>query len=367
MEQEERMTEFCNPTHMIKTTEPDRAAFVQRTFQLGRLGKGCVSPNPMVGAILRDKDNKIIGEGWHRRHGGAHAEIHALRSVAPHNRHLIPESTLFVSLEPCCIFGKTPPCTQAILDHGIRKVVIAALDQTAAVAGRGVQILRAAGVEVVVDVLAEHGRELAAIRNTFVTEETPFVFLKYARSADGFMGQTDGPVALSNPLNKRLVHRWRAEVDAILVGTETARIDNPRLNVRYGPGANPIRIVIDRAGRLPHDLHLFDGTQPTWVLTETSAAAFPPTVDVLSTDLSGTDPLPWLRMLAARRVTSLMVEGGARVLQSFYDHRRWHRAAVTRSEHVLRRGIKAPQPTGELVHRQQMLDNELTVWTNSAH
>ena len=341
------------------------AAFMRRTFQLGRLGKGSVSPNPMVGAILRGKHNKIIGEGWHRRHGDAHAEIHAFRSVKPDDRHLIPESTLFVSLEPCCIFGKTPPCTQAIIDQGVKKVVLSAIDRTAAVAGRGVHILRDAGVEVTTGTLPEMGRELAAIRNTFVTQAIPFVFLKFAHSADGFLGQKHGSVPLSNPFNKRLVHRWRAEVDAILVGTETALIDNPRLNVRHGPGRNPIRIVIDRTGRLPHHLHLFDGTQPTWVLTEQSAARFPGTVEVIQTDLSSSDPSSWLRILAERRITSLMVEGGARLLTSFLTHHRWHRAAVTRSAAILGNGVPAPSVSGQLVHRQRMLDNELTVWRNT--
>ncbi|RMF32110.1 MAG: bifunctional diaminohydroxyphosphoribosylaminopyrimidine deaminase/5-amino-6-(5-phosphoribosylamino)uracil reductase RibD, partial [Bacteroidetes bacterium] len=224
--------------------------FMRRCFDLARLGAGRVSPNPMVGAVLV-YEGRIIGEGWHRRYGGAHAEVNALASVAPSDRALIRRSTLYVSLEPCCIHRKTPPCTNLILREGIPRVVVSCLDPTPEVNGRGLELLREGGVEVRVGVLEEEGRRLIRFREAFVRHGRPFVLLKFACSRDGFLGKPGEQIWISNPWTKRWVHRCRAAADAILVGTRTARTDNPQLTTRLFFGDSPLRIVLDRRLTLP--------------------------------------------------------------------------------------------------------------------
>jgi diaminohydroxyphosphoribosylaminopyrimidine deaminase/5-amino-6-(5-phosphoribosylamino)uracil reductase len=235
----------------------DHTRYMQRCFDLAYLGAGKVSPNPMVGAVLVHQ-NQIIGEGFHTGYGQPHAEVEAVRSVREEDKPLLSESTLYVSLEPCCFRGKTPACTSLILEKNIPKVVISVKDFTPEVAGKGVAILKEAGVEVITGILEEEGKKVAAIRNHIVQQHRPFVLLKYARSADGYLSKKGQSTWLTNPLSKRWVHQWRKETDAIMVGTETAMMDNPCLTTRYFQGASPIRVVLDRQGRLPHDLHLFD-------------------------------------------------------------------------------------------------------------
>ncbi len=220
--------------------------YVQRCFDMAVLGVDKVSPNPMVGAILVHK-NRIIGEGYHEKFGQAHAEVNALRNVEPSDKKYISSSTLYVSLEPCCIHGNTPPCTDLIIKNGIPEVVISCLDQTPKVAGEGVGKLKRSGINVFEGLLKQKGERLSNIRNTFVTEERPYIILKYAQSLDGFIGKPDRQVWLTNSVSKRLVHKWRQEADAIIVGTNTALIDNPKLTTRYFSGSCPLRIVFFQA------------------------------------------------------------------------------------------------------------------------
>lgn len=320
----------------------DHENFMIRCFNLARLGSGKVSPNPMVGAVLVYQ-GRIIGEGYHQEYGKAHAEVNAIASVPDNLRHLISQSTLYVSLEPCCIHGNTPPCTDLIIRNKIPHVVIAGLDQTPGVAGKGVTLLRDAGIDVTVGILGDEGELLNRPRNVFVTQKRPYIILKMARTSAGFMAGVDRqPVAITNPITQRLVHRWRSEVDAIMVGTNTALMDDPQLTTRYYKGKSPVRIVLDRHGKLPPDARLFKGGVRTIVVTQ--QAHRPPIVNV--------DYLPvenWeeaipnlLSFLYERKIALLLVEGGPALLRYFIEKNLWEEAWVLVGQRYLADGLPAP-------------------------
>jgi diaminohydroxyphosphoribosylaminopyrimidine deaminase / 5-amino-6-(5-phosphoribosylamino)uracil reductase len=320
------------------------ADFMQRCFDLARLGAGSTTPNPMVGAVLVH-EGRIIGEGYHQAYGQAHAEVNAVRSVAPADRGLLPYATLYVSLEPCSIYGKTPPCTELILKHRIPRVVLACLDQTAGVNGAGVQRLRAAGVQVEVGLLRAAGERLSSIRNTFVAQQRPYVLLKYAQSANGCFAPAEArQLWLTNAFSRRLAHKWRSEVDAILVGPNTARIDNPQLDNRLYFGRSPCRVTFDRAGTLPLSLALFDGRSPTLLFgAGPPPSLLPSGVEYVEISFGPNWLDDFLKHLAARRLTSLMVEGGLQTLQLFLDAGWWDEARVLTAATHLPLGRPAPQ------------------------
>ncbi|MCB0519093.1 MAG: bifunctional diaminohydroxyphosphoribosylaminopyrimidine deaminase/5-amino-6-(5-phosphoribosylamino)uracil reductase RibD [Saprospiraceae bacterium] len=315
--------------------------YMHRCFDLARLGAGHVSPNPMVGAVLVH-ENRIIGEGWHRQYGKAHAEVNAVASVKPEDQHLIEKTTLYVSLEPCCIFGKTPPCTNLILEKKIPRVVISCLDQTPEVRGKGVDILRQNGVEVVTGILAKEGEVLSGIRNTFVARHRPYINLKFAQSSDGFMGKPGQQVWISNPFSKRLAHKWRSEFDAILIGTKTALMDNPQLNNRLWFGKSPLRILLDKKLAVPKSAHIYDATAKTLVVTEKVGYPVNENVEFLSLPFDENLLEKLLKYLFEKRITSLIVEGGSVTLSRFIEQGLWDEATVFTSKTHLLNGIKAP-------------------------
>lgn len=338
--------------------------YMRRCFDLARLGSGFVSPNPMVGAVIVYND-QIIGEGWHQIYGTAHAEVNAVDSVEEENRQYLSESTMYVSLEPCCIYGNTPPCSNLIIENKIPEVVISCLDATPGVAGNSVKLLREAGVKVTTGVLEEEGKKLAAFRNTFAGKNRPYIILKFAQSADGFISKEGEQTWMTNPYSKRLTHKWRAESDAILVGTNTASIDNPQLNSRLWSGMPPLRIAIDRTMKLDQSLHLFDDEQPTLIMTESAVniMGFERT-QFIPLDFSENIPQQISDTLAQGKVTSLLIEGGAHTLQSFIDANLWDEARIFSVEQRLGAGIKAPSLTGETVNTQKILSDTLTVVKN---
>jgi diaminohydroxyphosphoribosylaminopyrimidine deaminase/5-amino-6-(5-phosphoribosylamino)uracil reductase len=347
----------------------DHKRYMRRCFDLAYQGAGKVAPNPLVGAVLVHQ-GRIIGEGFHTAYGQPHAEVEAVRSVREEDRHLLSASTLYVSLEPCCFHGKTPACTHLILEKKIPEVVISTLDFTPEVAGKGVAILREAGIKVLTGVLEEEGKRVAAIRNHIVRHHRPFVLLKYARSADGFLSKKGQPTWLTNSFSKRLVHQWRKETDAILVGTETALIDNPRLTTRYFKGASPLRIVLDRRGRLPHDIHLFDDSAPTWVCTEHEDYYTPlkKKIQVQVMDFDAPDFLEQLlHQLYRSGIASLMVEGGAALLQSFITSDLWEEARVFQSDRPLEEGLLAPRLEMPPTEEFNLLNDKLYVFRNHVH
>ncbi|MEZ4988103.1 MAG: bifunctional diaminohydroxyphosphoribosylaminopyrimidine deaminase/5-amino-6-(5-phosphoribosylamino)uracil reductase RibD [Saprospiraceae bacterium] len=339
--------------------------FMKRCFDLARLGAGTASPNPMVGAVLVYKD-RIIGEGFYPRDGSAHAEVRAVNSVRQEDRHLIAQSTLYVSLEPCNIHGRTPPCTNLILEERIPKVVVAATDLTPGVQGSGLERLRQAGVEVHTHVLAAEGAMLSQYRNTFVAENRPYVLLKYAQTANGFMAPaTPSPYWLTNSFSQRLVHKWRTETDAILVGGGTARIDNPMLTNRLYPGRQPLRVVIDRNNSLPSSLHLFDDLHPTVVFSSHPRTATANT----RWELLDFDQPNWLlsllQTLATHRIAHLTIEGGSWLLQQVVDANCWDEARVFTTPHYWKDGLLAPVLGKMPTHSSTLSTDQLTVFYNN--
>lgn len=326
--------------------------YMRRCIQLARNGLCNAAPNPMVGAVIVC-DGKIIGEGYHIRCGEAHAEVNAIRSVK--ETSLLKRSTIYVSLEPCSHHGKTPPCADLIIEKQIPRIVIGCQDPFSKVAGRGIQKLKDAGREVIVGVLEDECRHLIKRFITFHTLHRPYITLKWAESADGFIDlcRTEGnPVILSTPLTSMLVHKKRAEHSAILVGTRTAKLDNPSLNVRNWYGRSPIRLVIDRKQSLSPTLHLFDGSVLTLVFTEHFQDALP-NVEYLPIDFQQ-DILPQImQILHERGIQSLLVEGGSTLLQSFIDARLWDEAYVEESPRSLISGVKAPEMNDKISYASE--------------
>lgn len=337
--------------------------FMRRALELATLGRGAVSPNPLVGCVIvheaPDTGPRIIGEGWHQRYGESHAEVNAMRSVAPSDESLLPEATVYVTLEPCAHFGKTPPCADLLVAKQVKRVIVCNDDPFPLVAGKGLEKLRAAGIEVETGMLAGQGRELNRRFFTFVEKQRPYIVLKWAETADGYLAGPDyQPVSISGPLSRRLVHRWRTEEDAIMVGTRTARSDNPQLNVRLWPGRNPVRVVIDKQLTLPASLHLFDNSQPTLVYNHVKSEAAAHTIFVqLNPDADFLTAL--LADLYQRRNQSVLVEGGTLLLESFMQAGLWDELRVFRSRDSLGAGIKAPPVQGVLVGQETVGSDEL--------
>ncbi len=321
-------------------------AFMARALQLARCGMGSTSPNPMVGAVIVC-DGRIIGEGYHIRAGQPHAEVNAVNSVKECDVHLLERSTMYVTLEPCSHYGKTPPCCDLIIARRISRVVIAATDSNALVNGSGIERMRAAGIDVSVGLLEEESRRLNGAFFAFHQKSRPYVTLKWAQSSDGFIDRfrEDGaPLRVSTPVSQVAVHRLRAAHDAILVGRRTALLDDPSLNVRHWAGRAPLRMVIDREGTLPATLKLFDGSSPTVVLTSRKRKMIDgKNIEQVVLDFSQ-DVLPQiLEYLHSVKVGSLLVEGGALLLGSFLSAGLWDSARVeTDPSLVVGSGVAAP-------------------------
>lgn len=314
---------------------------MQRCMQLAKLGMGKVAPNPMVGAVLLYKD-KIIGEGYHEQYGKAHAEVNCIQSVPEYQKHLIKESTLYVSLEPCSHFGKTPPCTQLIIHHKIPRVVISNVDPFPKVSGNGIAQLQEAGIEIITDVGEEDGKELNKRFFTFHEKKRPYIILKWAQTADGFIGLPGNQkVQVSNEYTNRLVHKWRSEESAILAGTNTALSDDPHLTNRLWSGKSPVRIVLDKKLRLPEYLHIFDNEVQTLIFNaekqqrrgDTEWINIPFNENVLQ---------EILQVLYEKKILSLIIEGGAQTLQSFMNAGLWDEARVITGNNFCGQGVQAP-------------------------
>ena len=339
--------------------------YIRRTFQLAQLGAGNVSPNPMVGAVLVH-EGRIIGEGYHQQVGHAHAEVNALKNVREADRHLIEKSTLYVSLEPCCIFGRTPPCTNLVLANKIPKVVISCLDLTPEVAGNGVKILRQAGVEVVTGILEKEGQWLSRYRATFVTKNRPYIVLKFAQSQDGFMGKIGEQTWITNAYSKRYVHKLRAEMDAILIGSNTARVDNPQLTNRLYFGKSPLRIVLNKNQDLSPDLAVFQSDVPTWWVNEKIEGWLPNSTTKLVKIAFDEHLLPNLMaQMYAANLSTLLVEGGAATLQHFISANLWDEAHIFTGTKFLEKGVKTPTLFGQVKEKHHLSGDILTIIENT--
>ncbi len=315
---------------------------MQRALDLATLGRGYVSPNPMVGCVIVHKTT-IIGEGWHRRYGDWHAEVNAVNdTIRNGNEHLLSESTVYVTLEPCSHFGKTPPCADLLVEKKVKRVVICNDDPNPLVAGKGIQKLQEAGIEVTTDILAEEGRRLNVRFFTFFEEKRPYIILKWAKTADGFIAdEHKNPLSISCLQSRILSHQWRSEEDAILVGTNTALHDNPQLNTRLWEGRNPVRVVLDRTLRLPDTLHLFDNSQKTLCYNAFSNEEKGQTTFVqINFDENFLTHL--LHDLYQRKVQSLLVEGGTVILQTFLNEGILDEIRVFKSPKTIHQGTAAP-------------------------
>ena len=326
--------------------------YIARCIQLAKNGICHVAPNPMVGAVVV-RDGKIIGEGYHVRCGESHAEVHAIASVK--DPSLLASSTLYVSLEPCAHYGKTPPCAKLIIEKRIPRVVVGCMDPFSLVAGRGIRMLRDAGVEVRTGVLEEECRRLIRRFTVFNTWERPYVVLKWAESADGFLDRHRAggrPAQLSSFFTKMLVHKRRSEVDAILVGTRTALLDDPSLTVRDWAGKHPLRVVIDKERALPSSLQLFADGHPTLCVTSRAVPSEGST-EYVQLDFSRGILPQLLPVLYERGLQTLLVEGGAQLLQSFIDARLWDEAYVEKAPVLLSSGVKAPLLDGAVLQSME--------------
>jgi diaminohydroxyphosphoribosylaminopyrimidine deaminase/5-amino-6-(5-phosphoribosylamino)uracil reductase len=317
--------------------------YMSRCIALAKNGLGATYPNPMVGSVIVHND-KIIGEGWHKKAGEAHAEVNAVLSVK--NKLLLKESTIYVSLEPCSHFGKTPPCCDLIIKNNIPRVVIGTVDPNEAVAGKGIAKLIAAGIAVTIGVLEEECNELNKRFFTFHTQKRPFVILKWAQSQDGFLAPMikveKKPVWITNAFSRQLVHKWRTEEQAILVGTQTVIDDNPSLNSRDWFGKSPIRIVLDQNNRIPEDSVVFDNQIKTIVFTKSRRTPDKALVLFEEIDFEKDCVKQILEVLYKHSIQSVIIEGGSRTLQSFIDANLWDEARVFESEIRFGQGVNTP-------------------------
>lgn len=330
---------------------------MQRAFQLARQGAGWVSPNPMVGCVIM-VDGQIIGEGYHHRYGGPHAEVVAIQNVQDLSQ--LQNATAYVTLEPCSHHGKTPPCCDLLIQHHVKKVVIANVDPNPRVQGSGISRMRDSGIEVIEDVLAKEGRLLNRRFFTFHEKKRPYIILKWAQTIDGFIARKNYDSKwISNARSRQLVHRWRAEEAAILVGKNTVLHDNPSLTTRDWKGRHPVRIVLDHRSVLTNDYVLFSDDHETWRVVQGTSAVINDIVISHSNFLRGL-----MEELYQRNIQSVIVEGGAATLQTFLEAGCWDEARVFTSDAKFREGIAVPKMNGSPHTLEKVGTDKLEIYEN---
>lgn len=352
--------------------------YMQRALQLAEKGKGAVSPNPLVGCVIVAQD-RIIGEGYHQKYGEVHAEVNALKNISEEDKHLLKEATVYVTLEPCSHFGKTPPCADALIKAQVKKVVVATLDPNPLVAqndaGRGTQKLRNAGIEVVVGMCEQQAKYQNRRFLTAFLKKRPYIILKWAQTQDGFIARKDGTSKwISNAVSRKLVHKWRSEEDGILVGKNTVLQDNPKLNVREWTGKNPTRIILAGNGfeQLNSSFSVFDDSVQTFFYTYSDNPNQEKTTFVnkfLQTNLIELkQPNFWQQLfedLHRKNIHSVFVEGGSKILHSliengFYDEIR----RFTAPNVFFKEGFEAPKIATTPIKTEMIEDNKLEIITN---
>jgi diaminohydroxyphosphoribosylaminopyrimidine deaminase/5-amino-6-(5-phosphoribosylamino)uracil reductase len=333
--------------------------YMRRALELAQLGLGTVSPNPMVGCVIVHQD-RVIGEGWHRKYGEAHAEVNAINSVV--DKSLLAESTVYVNLEPCSHHGKTPPCADLLISHSIKEVVIANMDTNPLVGGKGIVKLEEAGIKVKTGVLESEGRELNKRFFTFLEKKRPYIILKWAQTADGFIARKNYDSKwISGEESRKLVHKWRSEEDSIMVATHTAQYDNPRLDVRDWSGVSPVRIVIDKKLELPSSLNLFDGTVETLCYNLKKDEKRDGVEFIKVTEENILKNI--LTNLYERNIQSVIIEGGAALHKSFIELHIWDEARVFVSNTVFGGGIDAVRLS--LPYKEEIInEDKLLVYRN---
>lgn len=367
--------------------------YMNRCLLLAKKGLGNVAPNPMVGCVIVHQ-NKIIGEGYTSPYGGNHAEVNAIQSVK--NKAFLEESTLYVSLEPCAHFGKTPPCANLIVEHNIPKVIIGCIDTFSEVSGKGIEKLKKAGIDVRVGILERECLELNKRFFTFYNKKRSYIILKWAETIDGFI-DVDRPIIqschpelvegttkkitkldeianqvrndakvdnwITTPLSKKLVHKWRSEEPAIMIATNTAINDNPKLNVREWAGKNPLRIVLDLHNRLPQHLNVFDNSIPTLIFTAVELEN-QSHIEFCKIDATKNIINQILENLYQRNIQSVIIEGGKQLLQSFIDNNTWDEARVFVGEKQFIKGLVAPTLNKAPKFKQNINTDILSIYYN---
>ncbi len=348
-----RVTKIC--FHTFALVQEDEI-YMQRCFQLARLGMKHVKPNPMVGAVLVH-NKRIIGEGYHEQFGLAHAEVNCIQNVTSADKYLIPESKMYVSLEPCIHFGKTPPCADLIIQSGIKKLIIACSDPFAKVNGGGIKKLQDAGINIVTPFLEKDAWELNKRFFTFHSRQRPYIILKWAQSNDNKIASMGQREQISNSITNALVHKWRSEEGAIIIGTNTATIDDPSLTTRHWPGPNPLRVVVDMNLRIPATAAIFADEEPLILLNahlekqEGKTTFFKCNRETMLQEI--------VSYLYRRNITSLIVEGGSILLQSFIDLGLWDEARViTNRSLTIPGGVQAPVLTDALENSNFEIAND---------
>ena len=334
---------------------------IKKCIELAKRGIRNVSPNPMVGSVIV-YNGKIIGEGYHENYGSHHAEVNAIASVK--DKSLLSKSTIYVNLEPCAHFGKTPPCSNLIIENKIPKVVIGSVDCFSEVSGKGIDKMKKAGIKVVVGISEKESRELNKRFFTFHEKKRPYIILKWAESKDGYIAPKNQiePFWMTSSESKKLVHKWRAEETAILVGRVTAEIDNPCLTVREVEGENPFRIVIDKNLKLSTDLNLFNNNSKTIVFNAIKSGENDTNnfikidFNVLINNI--------LSELYKLNIQSIIIEGGSKTLQSFIDENMWDEARIFVGECELESGVEAPFILGKLVEDMKVKSDMLKIVVN---
>jgi diaminohydroxyphosphoribosylaminopyrimidine deaminase/5-amino-6-(5-phosphoribosylamino)uracil reductase len=338
--------------------------YIKRCIELANKAGKEVKSNPKVGAVLVHKD-RIIGEGYHKKYGDHHAEVNTINSVKEEDRKYISDSTLYVSLEPCRIVSKTPACTDLILKHKIKKLVVSTTDPNAPMAGRSLLLLGEKGVDITTGILEKEGRRLIApfIQNL---AGLPYITLKWAKSKDNFIGIKEKQVWLSNEYSKAAAHKLRAENDAILIGTNTAILDNPQLTTRNHPGKNPLRIVIDRQHKIPLTHHLLSDEYPTLALSQSKRDLDNPLKNYVKVNFEHPAFLENLmKSLYNKGISRILIEGGSGTLKGFIKANLWHQGIIFETDKIIEKGIKAPHLEGKLWSKKPLDGDKMIIIDNA--
>ena len=337
---------------------------MMRCIELAKNGLGTTYPNPLVGSVIVYK-NTIIGEGWHKEAGLPHAEVNAIKSVS--DLSLLKDATIYVNLEPCSHFGKTPPCANLIIEKGIKNIVIGSLDPNPKVAGNGIKKLKEAGCNVIEGVLKTECDDLNRRFFNYHIYKKPYIILKWAETLDGFIApvnrENKAPVWITNKQSRQLVHKWRAEEQAILVGTKTVIDDNPSLSTRDWKGKSPIRIVIDRRLKIPTEASVLNGSIKTIIITEKETENYG-NLSFETIGFSKDISRQICNLLYRYKIQSVIIEGGAKTLQTFIDANLWNEARVFIGNSIFKEGSKAPVLLGKVVSEEKIKEDTLRVYKN---
>ena len=339
--------------------------YIKRCIELAKNGLGTTYPNPLVGSVIV-YDGKIIGEGWHKKAGEPHAEVNAVNAVK--DKSLLQKATIYVSLEPCSHFGKTPPCCDLIIQNKIPNVVIGTVDPNEKVAGNGIKKLIEAGIQVTVGILEDECNELNKRFFTFHQKKRPYIILKWAQTQEGFIAPKEKsenkPVWITNTYSRQLVHKWRTEEQAILVGTQTVMDDNPKLDARDWNGQNPIRIIIDQNNRIPKNSHVLDNQVKTIILCKSPSNIDKENCIFEVIDFEQNIVHQIINVLFRHQIQSVIIEGGRQTLQTFIDENIWDEARIFVGQISFSSGTKAPALEKKQIEKHSIGTDELIIYKN---